>query len=247
MRVDVLTLLTGIAIVFAAHVAKGLTGFGGALIATPLLLLFLDPRTAVPTLRLLGLVSAVVMVISLREKVDLKRIWPLVVAGVVFAPAGTWLLAVMDGDTIKIIIGPIIVFFSLAFLLGFRRPIAYEKLGFMVTGLLSGFLGGWIGIGGPPVVLFLSNQEVDKESFRANIAAYFFFSAVSGTVSCGIAGLLTRSVLMHAAVYLPAALFGLWAGNRLVRYVRESAFRRWVLHMVVASGVMAMLSGLGML
>lgn len=59
MGLEEFTLATGI--VFLAYFVKGFSGFGSAIIAAPLLALFLSLQTAVSLLAILGLVANVLM------------------------------------------------------------------------------------------------------------------------------------------------------------------------------------------
>ena len=61
------------AVVFFAATAHGLTGFGSALIAMPLLLLRLDIRTAAPLVALLTLTMNAAFIVRFREALDPRR------------------------------------------------------------------------------------------------------------------------------------------------------------------------------
>jgi hypothetical protein len=64
------------AISFLAGLVQGLTGFGSALVAMPLFLLFLDARTAVPLSILNGLIITVYLCLQLKRHLDLEKNFP---------------------------------------------------------------------------------------------------------------------------------------------------------------------------
>jgi uncharacterized protein len=136
---------------------------------------------------------------------------------------------------------------ALALWLGFKRPIANEKVASLPVGLASGILGGSTSMSGPPVVLFFSNQGVDKQGFRANLNLYFTLLTLSTLPSQLVAGLLTRPVLTYTAWFLPVLLAGTLLGVRLAHRVDEAAFRRLTLIVVIATGLSAIASALGVL
>jgi len=237
--------LLGIAVVFAAGVIKGLTGFGFSLFTLPALVIFLGPKTAVPVIVLLNAVSNVPLYIHSRKWSSLRRIWPVVVAGVATMPIGTYLLLILDTSVLKLIVGVVICLFALAFLLGLRREIRRERLGLVSAGLLSGVLNGLISTGGPPVILFLSNQGIPKDSFRANLITYFLFINAATLPAHFAGGLLSLEVFQYAAVFIPALAVGALVGIKLVGHIPEATFRKSVLALVAVAGFWVVLAGLG--
>ena len=238
-------LVYGTAVVFAAGIVKGLTGFGFSLVTVPVLVALLGPKTAIPVIVILNAASNVPLHLHSRRWSSLGRIWPLIVAGIVSIPAGTYLLLVLDEAALKLIVGIAICLFALAFLLGFRREIRRERRGLVSAGLVSGVLNGLISTGGPPVILFLTNQGMPKERFRANLIAYFLFLNAATLPMHFAGGLISLDILRYASIFIPALAAGALIGIRLIRHVPEASFRRAVLAIVMAAGFLVALAGLG--
>jgi uncharacterized membrane protein YfcA len=59
---------------FAAGLVQGLSGFGSALVAMPLLLLFMPARVAAPFCILMGLVITLQLGIGLKKHLDFRKI-----------------------------------------------------------------------------------------------------------------------------------------------------------------------------
>jgi uncharacterized membrane protein YfcA len=247
MGISGLHLFYGIAAVFGAGVVKGLTGFGFSLFTVPVLVVLLGPKTAVPVIVILNAVSNVPLYFHSRRWSSLRRIWPLIVAGIVSIPVGTYLLLVLAAATLKLIVGIVICLFALAFLAGFRKAIRQERLGLMGAGLISGVLNGLISAGGPPVILFLTNQGMPKENLRANLIAYFLFLNTATLPVHLAGGLISLEVVEYAAILVPALAGGVLVGTGLIGYVPEAAFRKTVLSVVMIAGFLVALAGLGVL
>jgi uncharacterized membrane protein YfcA len=247
MDVSGLTLLYGVVTVFFAGVIKGLTGFGFSLVAAPLLVVLLGPRTAVPIIVVLNAFTNIVLFAGCRRAADIKRIRPLIIAGIITVPMGMFLLLNLDVGVLKLIIGAAIVLFAVALLAGFHRPLKDEGRGLLLAGLISGTLNGLISTGGPPVILFLANQGMQKVVFRASLIAYFLFLSVATIPIFLAGGLMSRAVLVHAAVFIPALLVGAFAGSKLLRRVPEHFFRVVALVIVIGTGGVAVLSGLSLI
>ena len=241
-----LTLLYGLVTVFVAGIAKGLTGFGFSLLAAPVLIVLLGPRTAVPIIVLLNSFTNIVLFAGSRHSADVRRISPLIIAGIVAVPAGMLLLLVLNVAILKLTVGIAIVVFAVAFLTGFRRPVKNERRGLLLAGLISGTLNGVISTGGPPIILFLTNQGLPKAVFRASLIAYFLFLNLATVPIFLAGGLMSWAVGRYAVMFIPAMLLGAFAGSKLLKRVPEHIFRVITLAVVMCAGCAALLSGLGL-
>lgn len=241
------TVIFTIVSIFVAGVITGLTSFGFALVTVPLLVIVLPPKVVVPLASLLAGIGGLLIFMEVRPWVDLRRISLLILAGVIAIPFGTYLLLVTPANTLKALIGAVTTLSALAFLLGFSRPIRREQAASVPIGLLSGLLGGSTAMSGPPVILFMSNQGVSKQVFRANINVYFTIIKLWTITNQAAAGLITSDVLSWAALSLPALFIGTLLGMRLTRRVEEAAFRRLTLLVVLATGLTAIASATGLI
>ena len=239
-----LILLWGIGTIFLASVVSGLTGFGFALVAVPLLMIFLPPKVVVPTVLMLSLSGGFAVLFETKKWIDLKRIWPLIIAGVATSPLGAYLLLILDVDMLKTLIGVVIVISALALFTGFRLHIKNEKLGFVLVGFASGLLAGSTGMGGPPTILFFSNQRAEKQVFRANLRIFFTALGSSSILSQLVGGLVTKDALTYYVWFLPVLLVGILLGIKLAQIVSETTFRKATLVIVAVSGLAAIFSGL---
>ena len=161
-----LTIIVGLAALLLAGLVQGLTGFGLALVSVSILINFLSPKLVVPTVVILSIFTNIIILFEARKWVDLRRIWPLMMAGIVGMPLGTYLLVVLDASILKVFIGAVIALFAIAFLMGFKKQIRNEKLAFAPVGFISGLLQGSTSLSGPPIILFFVNQGVEKQVFR---------------------------------------------------------------------------------
>jgi uncharacterized membrane protein YfcA len=239
--------LLGFLAVFVAGIVKGLTGFGFSLMAVPVLVVLLGPRTAIPVVILLTAFANVLLFMGCRRSASVRRILPLVIAGIATVPVGMYLLLILETTVVKLVAGCVTVIFALAFLAGFRRPIRRERNGFVLAGLMSGTLNGVISTGGPPVILFLTNQGVAKTEFRANLISYFLFLNLATVPIYFAGGLMSATVGGYAAAFVPAMLLGAFLGSRLLRMVPEKTFRTVALVIVAVAGLLSVLSSVGLI
>ena len=231
-------------IILASSMLQGLTGFGFSILSLPLLTLLLSPKIAVPILVLYSIIINIVVFFSARKAFELNRIWILMIFGIIGVPIGTHFLITFNDNLIKLCIGIFITVFGLLLLLGFRQKIKHEKVSMIPIGFVSGILSGSVSIGGPPVILFLSNQGVNKQVFRANLAVYFFILNIFTIPVYIYTGLISEQVLNYSIKFFPALVIGVVAGNVFSKKIKEEHFRKVVLVLLVLMGILSIVSSL---
>ncbi len=157
-------------------------------------------------------------------------------------PLGTYLLLVLDGGVLKLAVGLVTILFAIALLAGFDKPLRREGVSAALVGVASGLLSGSTAMGGPPVVLFYTNQGVEKRAFRANLNAYFTVLALSTLPWQLAGGLITKTVVLYAVSFLPALMLGTGLGIALIPRAKSTVFRTIVLMIVILSGSLSILS-----
>jgi len=239
------TTIIGLFVIFLGSVTQGVTGFGFGLVSVSIMIIFLPPKIVVPIILIHSTLLTMIILFEARRWANLKRIWPLIVTGIVGVPFGMYLLIVLDNAVSRIFIGSIIILFAVAFLTGFRKKIKSEKLAFIPVGFISGLLSGSAKMGGPPVILFFTNQGIKKQAFRANLIVYFMVLNLVAIPSFILGGLITIEVIKYTILFLPATIFGVIIGTKLVNKVEEKLFQNITLIIVIAAGLLSIISNLG--
>ena len=243
MTDPLLLLLLASLIVCLAATAQAMTGFGFALVLVPLLSVLYDPRIVVMVSLSLGMVSRLPLLAQSWRQVELIRIAPLCLTSIVGSVGGTQLLLRVDGSALRLGIGLVVIALAGLLLLEKRRPARREGLAALAAGLVSGALNGATAMGGPPVVLLGVNQAWGKENFRANLLAYFLVSQGGGVALLVLAGAFTPAVLELDAKLLPGLVAGLALGSVLFKVVPADRFRRLVVLLVIATGLLSVWTG----
>ena len=237
-------IIFGMVIVLIAGFIQGLTSFGLSIVAIPLLIRIFPLQEVVPTIVVLALLTNILILTSARKEIQFKKFVPLVFMGILFLPLGAYSLRYLNPDYLKLCFGILITVFSLLLILKKTFPIKHEKIGFIITGSLSGFLNGSLSLSGPPVVLFLSNQGIDKGTFRANITLYFLILNVIAIIVFLATGLLNRVVGERILYLAPALVAGVLAGIKISKGLGDESFRKVVLILLLISGVWTTISTL---
>jgi uncharacterized membrane protein YfcA len=238
-------LLAGALSVAAASFLGGVTGFGYALVATPLLLLAGFPLPFVVTANLsLALVTRVSIAYRFRAHVTLRRVVALVVGSVPGLWLGTRVLAGADPDAIKLAAGVLVMGLALALARSLTAPPPRPVPGAPVAaGFAGGFLGATTSLNGVAPVLLLARDKAAPRSFIADLAVYF---VASNAIALGLltqGGALSHRALFPAAVlWLPGSLAANWFGSTVGPRLPEAAFRRLTLAIIFVAGALTALS-----
>ena len=239
-------LLSTAAIIAAAYTVFGLTGFGAAMVAVPLLVQVMPLQFAVPLIMLLDLVSTTLVGMKNRALVsrkELARLSPFMLVGVFL---GATALANLDPRWSLVGLGVFVIAMALRGLLS--PPPSHLPLatGWVVpAGVGGGVFSALFGTGGPIYTMYLSRRLPDVDVFRATISAVIFLSALARLAAFGTAGLLQQEGLLTTALLiLPFSLGGVTLGGWLRHKVSAAAVKRLLLVFLTAGGFGVIVRGL---
>lgn len=235
-----------IGIAFLAAGCQSLTGFGSALIAVPLLSLYLDAKLAVVISALLSTVISLPLLVEVRRNVRLTNVAPLAIGGVVGVPLGILILKAVDAGVLKIFVAVVVIMASALLFLAPRLTLGRRNaLSGLVTGALSGLLRASTSMAGPPVVLYTLSHEKEIEEFRSTVLGVFFVTGVLVVPGFIFADLISRDALVATAVALPGMALGFLVGTRLRSRVQPTFFRTLVLAVLVLTSIGVIVSASG--
>ncbi len=231
------------AVVFLGSVVNGLVGFGFALVAVPLLFLFLPPTTIVATALVLGLLTNGLIVIDTFKQVrwrDIAVLFPFSVLGMLF---GGQLLVVFTPKALQLFASTLVLAFTgVLALVGTGMRVRRRFL--TMAGAVSGLLGTSVGLDGPPVVLVYSGVSDGRGQVRSTLASYFTLTGLTGAAILAIQGIVAPSELLTALLFAPAAFCGKLLGTLLLPRVSARRFRHLVLMVMGATAVLGISSAI---
>ena len=224
---------------FAGALVAGLSGFAFGLVAASIWLYILTPLQTATLIIAFGLIVQGYAVWKLRRSLDWKKLWPFVLGAALGVPVGVGILTWANPAHVRIGVGVFLVLYSLY--AWFRPTIPPVKAAGPVVdagvGFLNGVLGGVTGLAGILVTIWSGlrgwPKDVQRTVFQPVAVATFLMSALW----IGAKGAVTPDIIKLFLIGLPALLAGTWLGLKLFGRLDEAAFRKVVLVLLLASGV----------
>lgn len=227
-----------IAIIFASAFVRSAFGFGDALIAMPLLALFISLNVATPLIGLCAVTYSVLILYKEWRNVKYKDVLVLIITAFIGIPIGIYLLKGNYDQLMKLVLGFLIVFFALFNI--FKPKLFHlknDKFAF-IFGFIGGILGGAINTNGPPVVIYSALRKWEPKTFRASMQGFFLPTGIMISISHGIAGLWTEEVVLNYVYALPAIIIAVYLGGLLNRRMQKDRFNIYIFILLLVLGVL---------
>jgi uncharacterized membrane protein YfcA len=234
-----------LAVVFLATLIRSTFGFGEALIAVPLLALFMSVEVAAPLAVLVSITVAAVILVQDWRKVHARSAWILVLSTLFGIPLGLLLLKAASEQVVKALLAAVILAFSLYSLLGrMELELKSDRLAW-VFGFVSGVLGGAYGMNGPPLVVYGAMRRWSPEQFRATLQGYFLPASIIGMAGYWLCGLWVPTVTHYYFLSLPVALVAVFLGRWINQRMKAHKFI-WYVHVgLLGVGTLLLIQSLG--
>lgn len=234
-------------IFFISSLIQSLSGFGGGLIAVPLLSVFYEPKFIVPPFSLTMLILNTAMFFEGRKGIDRRKISMIVAGSVIGLPIGISILKHIDQNIIRLFISAVTLALGLIFLFSFKPEIKQNRLTFTAAGIISGFLSGSTAMGGPPLIFILMAMRLKKDAFRSTLIGCFAFNGIIANILFFFNGLFNAANLKIAlTAFLPVAA-GMLLGLKIKTRLSEKKFGKITVFIVVAIGIMGTVKALALL
>jgi uncharacterized membrane protein YfcA len=228
-------------VVAGASATQAISGFGFALIAVPLLSLFIDPQTAVVLATVVGAFSSTFQAINDRAHVQEDVVQRLSIAAYVGMPFGLLVFMVVSESVLRFIVGVVVLIAAFALMRGFSISTSNRRYDW-VMGWLSGVLATSTSTNGPPLVFLLQAKKLSPECFRASINVVFSLTSFGAILLFAVSGNISRDDFLGIAVSVPMLLLGLAIGFKVRSRINSEQFRILVFVLLIISALSALIA-----
>jgi uncharacterized protein len=198
-----------------------LTGFGFAVLATPVFLLFIDPPRAVQLVILMSTALSITALPRLWQAIAPALLLRLTAGSVAGLPLGLIALRHADPEVVRRVIGATILAFTGVLCWVRRRGPDRAALLDMrpsrdfAAGIISGAATALVGMAGPPVLIYLLLAGAPPPTVRATLLSFFGIVYAAALFSHAAAVGIPLDIWIGAGVLTPFAALGAIAGRPL--------------------------------
>lgn len=231
---------------FAGGMVNGLTGFGTGMTALPIWVNVLPPVLAAPLTVACSVAGQLQTLPAIWHAIDLRRLAPFVIGGLIGVPLGVALLPRVDAPVFRLFVGVVLIA-TCALLLAKRRRVAWKGGGRAAdasVGFAGGVFGGLAGLSGILPTLWAEMRGWEKDERRAVFQGYNLAILAFALASQAGAGLLDTRMGFLLMVALPGTALGAFLGRRIYARLDTERFGRIVLGVLLAGGVGIIVTGL---
>jgi uncharacterized membrane protein YfcA len=172
----------------------------------------------------------------------LRRLWPLLLCTCLGVWSGTGFLSGPYASYGTILLGLLLVVYSIIGLTHFRFHVPKGKETWIgvICGYLSGLIAAATGMQAIPTMPYLQAIGMERDEFIQALGVFFTTSTVAMLFNLSSSGLLTREVALPSALGLVTALIGMYLGQLLRQRLPAETFRRcFLISMIVLGGYLA--------
>ena len=223
---DTAALIAIAAAAFIASLARGFSGFGGALIFVPLASASVGPQVAGPILLLIDFIAQFALLKNAWRQANRREVFIMALGALVGIPIGVLILKLADTIVLRWAISILIVAMLGLLISGWRYPGQPKRATTGIVGFIAGILSGSVQAAGPPVVAYWLGGSTPPLMVRANIILFFFCTSVISGVTYLAAGLLNTEVLFLSLITAPGYIVGMFLGTRMFGLASDRTFRR---------------------
>jgi uncharacterized membrane protein YfcA len=229
------------AVAVVGGLMRGFAGFGSAMLMAPIYAILFGPAEMVAIICMIELPVGLQLLPGALKQAEWRFVGPMSAAAILFMPIGGWLLVNLDPEALKRGVAAIVLLFAFVLLSGWRHrgrkslPVACS------LAALSGAMMATVGIGGPPVLLYMLSGPDSAAVNRSNIIVYFAATGLFLLMVVFAAEVVGLSALWRAVLLTPPFKLSAWLGARLFRQSSETLYRRIALIFLLGVGFYGLL------
>ena len=227
----------------AAFVQR-VSGFGfGIVIMTMLPYLMPSYGEATTLSGLLAMMTSLMVVVRSWRLISWNHLLPILGTFLVVSFFAVQFVSSVDDRILKHILGVILILVSLYFLFVSEKIRIKPTLPMQIgMGTISGMMGGFCGMQGPPAVLYFLQSEPTKEKYLAIAQAYFMIGNICMTFYRAGNGFLTLAVGKAWCIGIVAVIVGSWIGGKVFARLSQRRLRFIVYLYMGISGIVALMA-----
>ena len=220
------------------------TGFGFGIFIMAMLPFLMPSYGEATTLSgLLAMTTSTLICVRMRKFITWKRLIPILLTFIIISTPTIFLSTRIDNQILNRILGITLILTALYFAFFSKKIKLKTTLPYQVgAGTVSGVMGGFFGMQGPPAVLYFISSEPDKNHYIAMAQTYFLLGNSVMTVVRATNGFLTATVSRNYLFCLAAVFIGTMLGSWAFKHIPGKIFPYIVYSYIGISGLVIFLT-----
>lgn len=231
------------AVALLASTLAAVTGFGGAAVLLPVLVIAFGVRDAVPILTVAQLIGNASRVWFNRRELDYRVVGWFALGGVPFALLGGLLFALAPLAGLTRLLGLFLLLVVAWRRLGPRTTVRPPLRAFALIGAAGSFLSALLGSVGPLMAPFFLAYGLVKGAYIGTEALSTVVMHVTKLVAYRGAAVLPSASILAGLAIGPVMVVGSWTGKRIVDRFPEHVFVLLIEVTMTAAGLLFLIRG----
>jgi len=225
-------IIAGVLIYFLAGVVKGTLGLGFPTTAIAMFSLFVDARSAVAYVVIPMCVTNIWQIYRSGRLLEVcQRNWRLIVAMMIAIAITSVISADLPMKLLTFVLGLAISLFAILGLLKSAPllPEKYDKPAQLIAGVLSGTMGGLVGVWAPMLVTYLYSRRVNPTEFVQSMGVFLLLGSLVLLVGYTHTGVINAGNAPFSLFLVLPALLGFSIGEQLRDGLDRETFEKIIL------------------
>jgi len=229
-----------------------LTGFGFAILAAPLFLLFVDPQRAIQLVIIISTALSFVALPGLWRAITPWLLLRLALGTLAGLPFGLIAFRYADPIVVRALVGATILGFAVLLEWRRRRPggpvgaFAIRPVPEVATGAVSGIATALVGMAGPPVLIYLLLAGAPPRAVRATLLSFFALIYAATLASHAVTFGIPPQTWLSAGVLIPFAFLGGLAARPLGDRLGSDSFTILAILLLGVAGIYTLAAAIGL-
>ena len=230
MLIEPSLLIVALIAVVAGSALQSMSGFGLAVIASPILVI-INPNFLPAPILALGCILSLLNCIRYRQQLHFSNIKLALLARIPGSILGILLLSLLSPIFFAIGFSLLIM---LSVLLTYRRvDIHHCPRNLVLAGFFSGLMGTTTSVGGPPIALVYQNSKLS--TLRADIGLFFLIGTLLSLVMLFASGNINYTQVQLTLPLIPALFVGFGLSFYLDKYLGQRYLKPLIATLSIAS------------
>lgn len=221
-----------------------IAGFGTSTILLPIVIVFVDFKNALVLVAITHLAGNSGAATFFRHGLDKRLILLFGIPSVILTVFGAYIVIYIPQNILTTLLGIALLVFSIY---SFKKPefkVNASKINTILGGSLSGFLQGFMRIGGPLRGSFLIFYGLDKTTYIATLAAVVVLIDLARIQVYFSTNLLDFQFYYYIPPLIVIGIIGSFTGKKVVTKIPQNTFKKIILLAIGVASLLLSYSGI---